>query len=57
MALCGRPLGLAFDTQAANHLIVSDGYYGIWQVDISNGKKVQLVAPTDVIDGDVSSTT
>lgn len=54
MALCGRPLGLAFDTQAANHLIVSDGYYGIWQVDISNGKKVQLVAPTDVIDGDVS---
>lgn len=48
LELCGRPLGLAFDV-SPNHLIVADSYYGIWQVDISNGKKVALVSPSEVI--------
>ncbi|XP_055322327.1 adipocyte plasma membrane-associated protein Hemomucin [Sitodiplosis mosellana] len=50
--ICGRPLGLAFDTQGDN-LIVADAYYGIWSVNLSNGKKTQLVSPTEELDGKV----
>lgn len=51
--ICGRPLGLAFDTQG-NNLIVADAYYGIWLVNLSNGKKTQLVTPTEELDGTVN---
>ncbi|XP_065079214.1 adipocyte plasma membrane-associated protein Hemomucin [Ochlerotatus camptorhynchus] len=48
--ICGRPLGLAFDTQG-NNLIVADAYYGIWLVDLINGDKIQLVSRDVVLDG------
>uniref|UniRef100_A0A182QU17 Strictosidine synthase conserved region domain-containing protein n=1 Tax=Anopheles farauti TaxID=69004 RepID=A0A182QU17_9DIPT len=48
--ICGRPLGLAFDTKASN-LIVSDAYYGIWLVDLATGNKEQLVSPDIVLEG------
>lgn len=51
-SICGRPLGMAFDTISDN-LIVSDAYYGIWSVDLNNGRKTQLVAPTEELDGKV----
>lgn len=51
--ICGRPLGLAFDT-LGNNLIVADAYYGIWLVDLSNGKKSQLVSPNEELDGKVN---
>jgi len=47
---CGRPLGLAFDTQG-NNLLVADAYYGIWEVDLSSGKKKQLVSPYTELPG------
>lgn len=50
-SVCGRPLGMAFDT-IGNNLIVADGYYGIWLVDLKTGKKQQLVAPTEELDGE-----
>ncbi|XP_036217108.1 adipocyte plasma membrane-associated protein Hemomucin isoform X2 [Bactrocera oleae] len=43
-ARCGRPLGLAFDTQG-NNLIVADAYYGIWQIDLNTNQKKLLVSP------------
>lgn len=50
--ICGRPLGLAFDT-IGNNLIVADAYYGIWSVDLATGKKTNLVAPNEELDGTV----
>lgn len=50
--ICGRPLGLAFDT-IGNNLIAADAYYGIWSVDLSNGKKTLLVSPTEELDGKI----
>ncbi|XP_004533668.1 adipocyte plasma membrane-associated protein [Ceratitis capitata] len=47
---CGRPLGLAFDTQG-NNLIVSDAYYGIWQVDLNSNEKKLLVSPNQELPG------
>lgn len=49
-ARCGRPLGLAFDTQA-NNLIIADAYYGLWQVDLSSFKKKLLVSPHQELPG------
>lgn len=46
--ICGRPLGLAFDTQK-DALIVTDAYYGLWEVDLKNNEKRQLLAPETVI--------
>ncbi|XP_036323266.1 adipocyte plasma membrane-associated protein [Rhagoletis pomonella] len=43
-ARCGRPLGLAFDTKG-NNLIVSDAYYGIWEVNLNTNEKKLLVSP------------
>ncbi|XP_001863709.2 adipocyte plasma membrane-associated protein [Culex quinquefasciatus] len=48
--ICGRPLGLAFDTQG-NNLIVADAYYGIWEVNLAHGDKKQLVSRDLVLDG------
>uniref|UniRef100_A0A182J858 Strictosidine synthase conserved region domain-containing protein n=1 Tax=Anopheles atroparvus TaxID=41427 RepID=A0A182J858_ANOAO len=48
--ICGRPLGLAFDTKGSN-LIVGDAYYGIWLVDLTTGNKEQLVSPDTVLEG------
>lgn len=48
--ICGRPLGMAFDT-LGNNLIVSDAYYGIWLVDLNNGKKTLLISPNEELDG------
>ncbi|XP_058812844.1 adipocyte plasma membrane-associated protein Hemomucin-like [Topomyia yanbarensis] len=47
---CGRPLGMAFDTQG-NNLIVVEAYTGIWQVQIKTGEKKQLVSLDVVIEG------
>ncbi|KAH8311231.1 hypothetical protein KR044_005060 [Drosophila immigrans] len=49
-ARCGRPLGMAFDTQG-NNLIVADAYYGLWQVDLTSNKKQLLVSPTQELPG------
>lgn len=49
-AKCGRPLGLAFDTQG-NNLIVADAYYGLWLVDLTTNKKKLLVSPTQELPG------
>lgn len=51
--ICGRPLGMAFDT-IGNNLIVADAYYGIWSVDLNSGKKTQLVSPNEELDGKVT---
>ncbi|KAH8362784.1 hypothetical protein KR084_000930 [Drosophila pseudotakahashii] len=47
---CGRPLGLAFDTQG-NNLIIADAYYGLWQVDLASNKKTLLVSPAQELAG------
>ncbi|KAL7731234.1 hypothetical protein ACLKA6_014421 [Drosophila palustris] len=49
-ARCGRPLGMAFDTQG-NNLIVADAYYGLWQVDLTSHKKQLLVSPRQELPG------
>ncbi|XP_067617532.1 adipocyte plasma membrane-associated protein Hemomucin [Eurosta solidaginis] len=49
-ARCGRPLGLAFDTQG-NNIIVADAYYGIWQIDLNNNQKKLLVSPHQELPG------
>ncbi|CAO1334200.1 unnamed protein product [Diamesa tonsa] len=49
-AICGRPLGMAFDTKGDN-LIVADAYLGIWEVNLSNGQKKQLVKPEEELEG------
>lgn len=43
-SICGRPLGLAFDTISDNLLVV-DAYYGLWEVNLKDGSKKQLVSP------------
>ncbi|XP_058061497.1 adipocyte plasma membrane-associated protein Hemomucin [Anopheles bellator] len=48
--ICGRPLGMAFDTIGSN-LIVTDAYYGLWLVDLTKGSKQQLVSPDTVLEG------
>lgn len=51
--ICGRPLGIAFDTLGDN-LIVSDAYYGIWEVNLSNGKKTNLVPADEILPGEIN---
>ena len=51
--ICGRPLGLALDT-IGNSLIVVDAYYGLWEVNLKNNEKKQLVTPEQVIGVNVS---
>lgn len=51
--ICGRPLGLALDTQGDN-LIVTDAYYGLWEVNLKTNQKKQLVQPDLVIGAHVS---
>lgn len=51
-AICGRPLGIAFDT-ISDDLIVADAYYGIWSVNTKTGDKKQLVKPNVKLDGEV----
>lgn len=46
--ICGRPLGIAMDTQGDN-LIVADAYYGIWEVNLKTDAKKQLVKPDQEI--------
>ncbi|XP_033167857.1 adipocyte plasma membrane-associated protein [Drosophila mauritiana] len=48
--LCGYPVGLALDTQG-NNLIVSDAYYGIWQVDLKTKKKTVVVPAEQILPG------
>lgn len=45
-SICGRPLGLAFDTLNPDQLIVADAYYGVWELNVKNGQKKQLVSPS-----------
>lgn len=47
---CGHPLGIAFDTQG-NNLIVIEPYFGIYQVQIKTGEKKLLVSLDQVIEG------
>lgn len=44
---------MAFDTKGDN-LIVADAYLGIWQVNLSNGQKTQLVRNDEELEGIVS---
>jgi hypothetical protein len=46
-------LGLSFDT-ISDSLIVADGYYGIYGVDLKTNAITQYVASDQVIDGPVS---
>ncbi|XP_066153997.1 adipocyte plasma membrane-associated protein Hemomucin [Euwallacea fornicatus] len=48
-SICGRPLGLEFSKDGV--LYAADAYYGIFKVDISTGKKEQLVSPMIEIEG------
>lgn len=43
---------MAFDT-IGNNLIVADAYYGIWSVDLKNGRKTLLVSPKEELEGKV----
>jgi hypothetical protein len=52
-SICGRPLGMAFDTTNPDQLIVADAYYGIWELNVKNGQKKQLVSQTKDIGVDV----
>lgn len=54
-SICGRPLGMAFDT-ISDSLIVADAYYGIWSVDLSNGRKTLLISPKEELEGKVCCT-
>uniref|UniRef100_A0A1L8DPV6 Putative secreted mucin n=1 Tax=Nyssomyia neivai TaxID=330878 RepID=A0A1L8DPV6_9DIPT len=47
---CGRPLGMAQDIHK-DHIIVADAYYGIWQVNVVNGKKKLLVSMNQEVQG------
>ena len=51
--VCGRPLGLAFDTKTEN-LIVMDTSTGIFELNLKTGQKKQLVSDKDVIGSQVS---
>lgn len=42
-SVCGRPLGMAFDTISEN-LIVTDTANGIFELNVENGKKKQIVS-------------
>lgn len=45
-SICGRPLGMAFDTLDQDQLIVADAYYGIWELNVKTFKQNQLVSPS-----------
>ncbi len=47
--ICGRPLGLDFDTEG--QLIVADAYYGLYKVNVETGDKTALVPSSLEIDG------
>lgn len=44
--VCGRPLGLAFDT-ITDGLIATDAYHGVYHVDLKSGKTTTLVSAID----------
>lgn len=48
---CGRPLGMVHDADH-NRLIVSDAYYGIWEVDLKSGAKKLLISPETIVQGE-----
>ncbi|GAB0096372.1 Adipocyte plasma membrane-associated protein [Sergentomyia squamirostris] len=49
---CGRPLGLVQDIKE-NQIIVADAYYGIWEVNVVNGKKKLLVSMNQEVQGEI----
>ena len=49
---CGRPVGMAFDTQSDN-LIVLDSSQGVFELNLKTGQKTQLVSDKDVIGSQV----
>lgn len=51
--ICGRPLGLAFDTITEN-LIVTDTSTGIFEFNLTTGQKKQLVLNTTHLGNDES---
>ncbi|KAG5679180.1 hypothetical protein PVAND_008769 [Polypedilum vanderplanki] len=51
-SICGRPLGLAYDTINPDQLIVADAYYGIWELNVKTGQKKNLVSPTKTFGSD-----
>lgn len=50
--VCGRPLGLAFDT-ISDKMIVMDSSNGVFELNLKNGEKTRLVSDTDVIGSSV----
>lgn len=53
-ALCGRPLGMAFDVLGDN-LIVMHSSLGVFEVSLKTGAKKQLVSENEQIGVDVRS--
>ena len=49
---CGRPVGMALDTQSDN-LIVLDSSQGVFELNLKTGQKTQLVSDKDVIGSQV----
>lgn len=52
--VCGRPLGIAFDTISDN-LIVVDSSSGVFELDLKTGGKKLLVSESIVIESTVRS--
>lgn len=50
--ICGRPLGMAFDTISEN-LIVIDTTSGIYELNLKNGEKKQILSEKAVFGKDV----
>ncbi|GFT39149.1 adipocyte plasma membrane-associated protein [Trichonephila clavipes] len=46
--ICGRPLGLVFNK--AGHLYAVDGYLGLFKIDISSGKKVNILPSKTIVE-------
>lgn len=53
-SICGRPLGMAFDTIKPDQLIVADAYYGIWELNLKTMAQKQLIKPTQEFGVNVS---
>jgi len=53
-SICGRPLGMAFDTLNPDQLIVADAYYGIWELNVKTFEQKQIVKPSTELGKNVS---
>ncbi|KHN78425.1 Adipocyte plasma membrane-associated protein [Toxocara canis] len=54
--ICGRPLGMRFRKQNSDLLLVADAYYGIYEIDVTNGNS-KLILKTGTRISDPSNAT